>query len=90
MESFRNDISDNLNITISGNQITESIGELLSVMRPFANGKVFIFLHLAICWYSVHYHVLCRIIAGMMCMRSECFERIMKDLFEMLRNMRMN
>ena len=33
MESFRNDISDNLNVTISGNQMTESIGKLLSVME---------------------------------------------------------
>lgn len=47
-------------------------------------------MHLVICWYMVFTIILCRIIAGIMCMRSECFERIMKDLFEMLRNMRMN
>ena len=59
MESFRNDISDNLNITISGNQMTESIGELLSVMETICQRegiRFFAFGDLLV--YGVHYHEL--------------------------------
>ena len=59
MESFRNDISDNLNITISGNQMTESIGELLSVMETICQREglhFFAFGDLLV--YGVHYHTL--------------------------------
>ena len=59
MESFRNDISDNLNITISGNQMTESIGKLLSVMEAICRREglhFFAFGDLLV--YGVHYHTL--------------------------------
>lgn len=59
MESFRNDISDNLNITISGSQMTESIGKLLSVMETICQREglhFFAFGDLLV--YGVHYHTL--------------------------------
>ena len=59
MESFRNDISDNLNVTISGNQMTESIGKLLSVMETICRREglhFFAFGDLLV--YGVHYHTL--------------------------------
>lgn len=59
MKSFRNDISDNLNVTISGNQMTESICELLSVVETICQReglRFFAFGDLLV--YGVHYHSL--------------------------------
>ena len=59
MESFRNDVSENLNISIAGEQMTESIGRLLSVMETICQRegvRFFAFGDLLV--YGVHYHAL--------------------------------